>query len=123
MAPELFEFNQLASQQQAVARASVIAAELAAFKNSMKDAKYDFRHNLHAVINSAHHIPQLLRRQVALKRLRADTKHLEAVIVENQCRFSREGAMYLFMKNTFVTAETLLVETSLPSRLEANDAC
>jgi len=107
MTPELFEYSQLTTHQQAVARACVIAVECAALQTSMKVAKCDFRRDLHAVINSAHHIPRLLYRQTVIKRLRTDPEHLEAVIESNQCRFSRDGAMYLFMKKDFVNAEPL----------------
>lgn len=105
MTPELFAYSQLTTHQQAVARASVIAAECAALQTSMKVAKHDFRRDLHAVINSVHHIPRLLYCQTVIKRLRTDPAHLEAVIESNQCRFSRDGAMYLFMKKAFVSAD------------------
>lgn len=120
MAPELFEFKQLSPEQQAVARASVIAVEHMAFKNSLKLAKSDYRHNLHAVINSAHHIPRIVSRLLSLKRLRGDMTYLDAVIQENQCRFSHEGAMYLFMKKKFVSAETLQADESKPFWPEVN---
>ncbi|ENH3412307.1 hypothetical protein ABWC92_004600 [Escherichia coli] len=120
MVPELFEFNQLSPEQQVVARASVIAVEHMALKSSLKLAKSDYRHNLHAVINSAHHIPRIVSRLVSLKRLRGDITYLDAVIRENQCRFSHEGAMYLFMKEKFVSAETLLADQSKPSCPEVN---
>ena len=119
MALELFEFNQLVPEQQAVARSSVIAVEHMELKSSLKLAKFDFRHNLHAVINSAYHIPRLVSRLVSLKRLRGDITYLDAVIQENQCRFSREGAMYLFMKKKFVSAETLQAEEFQPFCSEA----
>lgn len=107
MTPELFEYSQLTTHQQAVARASVIAVECAALQTSMKMAKHDFRRDLHAVINNAHHIPRLLYSLTVIKRLRTDPAHLEAVIESNLCRFSRDGAMYLFMTKTFVSAEPL----------------
>lgn len=116
MTPELFAYSQLTTHQQAVARASVIAEELAAFHRSIRVAKTDLRHSLHAVVNCAHHIPRLIYRQATIQRLRADVTHLEAVIVENQCRFSRDGVMYLFMKKAFVRTE--LLQATVPPHPE-----
>jgi len=101
MTPELFAYSQLTTHQQAVARASVIAAECAALQISMKVAKHDFRRDLHAVINSVHHIPRLLYRQTVIKRLRTDPAHLGAVIESNQCRFSRDSDVSLHEEGLF----------------------